>query len=87
MSLFVRFVGNVLTIQETVTVLIVGQNTRKLSIVGVNKIKDMIKTVGWVPHKGIMYAMPLEEHAVRCEEAFVKYDFSKLVGKVSCKVL
>ena len=30
-----------------------------------------------------MYAMPIEEHAVRCEEAFVKYDFSKLVGKVS----
>ena len=110
MSLFVRFVGNVLTIHETVTVclcrilaenvlheglkvkldqLIVGQNTRQLSIVhvGVNKIKDMIKTVEWVPHKGIMYAMPLEEHAVRCEEAFVKYDFSKLVGKVSCKVL
>ena len=108
MSLFVRFVGNVLTIHETATVclcrilaenvlheglkvkldqLIVGQNTRQLSIVGVNKIKDMIKTVGWVPHKGIMYAMPLEEHAVRCEEAFVKYDFSKLVGKVSCKVL
>jgi hypothetical protein len=64
--------------------LIVGQNTRQLSIVGVNKIKDMIKTVGWVPHKGIMYAMPLEEHAVCCEEAVVKYDFSKLVGKVSC---
>ena len=67
--------------------LIVGQNTRQLSIVGVNKIKDMIKTVGWVPHKGIIHAMPLEEHAVRCEEAFVKYDFSKLVGKVSCKVV
>ena len=110
MSLFVRFVGNVLTIHETVMVcecrilaenvlevheglkvkldqLIVEQNTRQLSIVGVNKIKDMIKTVGWVPHKGMMYAMPLEEHAVRCEESFVKYDFSKLVGKVSCKVL
>jgi len=79
MSLFVQFVGNVLTIHETVTVslcrilaenvlheglkvkldqLIVGQNTRQLSIVGINKIKDMIKTVGWVPHKGIMYAMP-----------------------------
>ena len=62
--------------------LIVGQNTRQLSIVGVNKIKDMIKTVGWVPHKGIMYAMPVEEHAVRCEQAFQKYDFSKVVGKV-----
>ena len=63
--------------------LIVGQNTIHLSIVVVNKIKDMIKTVGWVPHKVVMYAMP----AVCCEEAFVKYDFSKLVGKVSCKVL
>ena len=63
--------------------LIPGQNTRQLSVVGVNKIKDMIRTVGWIPHKGIMYAMPIEEHAVRCEEAFVKYDFSKLVGKVS----
>ena len=30
-----------------------------------------------------MYAMPIEEHAVRYEEAFVKYDFSKLVGEVS----
>ena len=62
--------------------LVVGQNTRQLSIVGVNKIKEMIKTVGWVQHKGIMYAMPIEEHAVQCEQAFVKYDFSKLVGKV-----
>ena len=42
----------------------------------------MIKKVGWVPHKGIKYAMPIEEHAVHCEHAFVKYDFSKLVGKV-----
>ena len=67
--------------------LIVGQNTRQLSIVGVNKIKDMVKTVGWVPHKGIMYAMPLEEHAVRCEEAFNKNDFSKLVGRIICKVV
>ena len=108
MSLFVRFVGNVLTIHETVMVclcrilaenvlheglkvkldqMIADQNTRQLSIVGVNRIKGMITTVGWVPHKGITYAMLLEEHAVRCEEAFVKYDFSKLVGKVSCKVL
>ena len=62
--------------------LIVGQNTRQLSIVGVNKIKAMIKTVGWIPHKGIMYAMHIEEHTVQCEQAFVKYDFSKLVGKV-----
>ena len=63
--------------------LVVGQNTRQLSVVGVNKIKEMIKTVGWVPHKRIMYAMPIEEHAVQCEQAFVKYDFSKLVGKVT----
>ena len=53
----------------------------------------MIKTVGWVPHKGIMYAMPLEEYAVHCEQTFLKYDFSKVVGKVisiiecKCKVL
>ena len=52
--------------------LIPGQNTRQLSVVGVNKIKDIIRTVGWIPHKGIMYAMPIEEHAVRCEEAFFK---------------
>ena len=63
--------------------LIPGSNTRQVSVVGVNKITDMIRTVGWIPHKGIMYAMPIEEHAVQCEEAFVKYDFSKLVGKVS----
>ena len=63
--------------------LIPGQNTRQLSVVGVNKIKDMIRTVGWIPHKGIMCAMPIEDHAVRCEEAFFKYDLSKLVGKVS----
>ena len=60
-----------------------GQNTRQLSVVGVNKINDVIQTVGWIPRKRIMYAMPIEEHTVRCEEAFVKYDFSKLVGKVS----
>jgi len=63
--------------------LIPGSNTRQVSVVGVNKIKDMIRTVGWIPHKGIMYATPIEEHAVRCEEAFVKYNLSKLVGKVS----
>ena len=63
--------------------LIPGQNTRQLSVVGVNKIKDMIRIVGWIPHKEIMYTMPIDEHAVRCEETFVKYDFSKLVGKVS----
>ena len=45
--------------------LIPGQNTRQLSVVGVNKIKGMIRTVRWIPHKGIMYAMPIEEHAVR----------------------
>ena len=44
----------------------------------------MIKIVGWVPHKGIMHAMPLEEYAVQCAQAFLKYDFSesKVVGKV-----
>ena len=63
--------------------LIPGQNTRQLSVVGGKKIRDMIRTVGWIPHKGIVYAMPIEEQAVRCEETFVKYDFSKLVGKVS----
>ena len=54
--------------------LIVGSNTRQVSRVGVNKIKEMIKTVGWVP---------LEEYAERCEAAFEKYDFSKVVEKVS----
>ena len=48
-----------------------------------NKIKEMIKTVGWVPQKGILYVMPLEEYAERCEAAFEKYDFSKVVEKVS----
>ena len=64
--------------------LIVGTNTRQVSRVGVNKIKEMIKTVGWVPQKGILYVMPLEEYAERCEAAFEKYDFSKVVEKVSC---
>ena len=41
--------------------LIPGSNTRQVSVVGVNKIKDMIRTVGWIPHKGIMYAMPIKE--------------------------
>ena len=63
--------------------LIVGTNTRQVSRVGVNKIKEMIKTVGWVPQKGILYVMPLEEYAERCEAAFEKYDFSKVVEKVS----
>ena len=67
--------------------LIVGQNTRQLSIVGVDKIKEMIKSVGWVPHKGIMYAMPVDEHDVLCEQAFLNYDFSKVVGKVIIIVL
>jgi len=61
----------------------IGNNTRQVSRLGVNKIKEMIKTAGWVPHKGILYVMPTEEHAQRCEEAFKKYDFSKVVGKVS----
>ena len=67
----------------------IGNNTRQVSRLGVNKIKEMIKTAGWVPHKGILYVMPTEEHAQRCEEAFKKYDFSKVVGKVSnsCKCL
>ena len=60
----------------------IGNNTRQLSRLGVNKIKEMIKTAGWVPHKGILYVMPIQEHAQRCEEAFEKYDFSKVVGKI-----
>ena len=63
--------------------LIVGTNTRQVSRVGVNKIKEMIKTVGWVPQKGILYVMPLEEYTERCEAAFKKYDFSNVVEKVS----
>ena len=59
--------------------LIPGQNTRQLSVVGVNKIKDIIQTVGWIPHKRIMHATPIEEHAVRCEEAFVKNDLLLLI--------
>ena len=54
--------------------LIVGQNTKQFSIVSVNKTNEMIKRFEWVPHKGMLYAMPLEEHAVRCEEPLVKYD-------------
>ena len=67
----------------------IGNNTRQVSRLRVNKIKEMIKTAGWVPHKGILYVMPTEEHAQSCEEAFKKYDFSKVVGKVSnsCKCL
>ena len=42
--------------------LTVGSNTRQLSTVGVNKIKDLIKSVGWVAQKGILYAMPQNMH-------------------------
>ena len=43
----------------------------------------MIRKVGWVQQKGIMYVVPTPEHAKECEGAFLDYDFSKLVTKVS----
>ena len=61
----------------------VGQNTRTLCRAGINQIKDMIRKVGWVQQKGIMYVVPTPEHAKECEGAFLDYDFSKLVTKVS----
>ena len=62
--------------------LIPGQNTRQLSVVGVNKIKDMIQTVGWIPHKQ-KCTQCLSRNTLSGEVAFVMYDFSELVGKVS----
>ena len=63
--------------------LIIGPNTRQLCRAGINKIKDMIRKVGWVPQKGILYVVPCEEHAERCQSSFLDYDFSKVVSKVS----
>ena len=40
-----------------------GPNTRQLCRAGINKIKDMIRKVGWVPQKGILYVIPTPEHA------------------------
>ena len=60
-----------------------GPNTRQLCRAGINKIKDMIRKVGWVPQKGILYVIPTPEHAERCAGAFLDYDFSKVVSKVS----
>ena len=50
---------------------------------GINTIKDMIRKVGWVPQKGILYVTPTLEHAERCAGAFLGYDFSQVVSKVS----
>ena len=50
---------------------------------GINKIKDMIRKVGWVPQKGILYVIPTPEHAEKCVNSFLEYDFSKVVSKVS----
>ena len=43
----------------------------------------MIRKVGWVPQKGILYVIPVPEHAERCQSSFLDYDFSKVVSKVS----
>ena len=56
--------------------LIVGTNTRQVSRVGVNKIKEMIK-------EGDFVCDALDEYAERCEAAFEKNDSSKVVEKVS----
>ena len=42
----------------------------------------MIRKVGWVPQKGILYVIPVPEHAERCQSSFLDYDFSKVVSKV-----
>lgn len=63
--------------------LTLGNNTRQLCRAGINKIKDMIRKVGWVPQKGILYVIPVPEHADRCQSSFLDYDFSKVVSKVS----
>ena len=47
-----------------------------------NKIKYMMRKVGWVPQKGIAYAIPTEEHAEKRVNSFLDYDFSKVVFKV-----
>ena len=60
-----------------------GSNTRQLCRAGINKIKEMIRKVGWVPQKGIMYVVPAAEHAEKCESSFLDYDFSKVVSQVS----
>ena len=60
-----------------------GPNTRQLCRAGINKIKDMIRKVGWVPQKGILYVIPTPEHAEQCVNSFLDYDFSKVVSKVS----
>ena len=59
-----------------------GNNTRQLCTAGINKIKEMVRTVGWVPQKGILYVIPTEEHAEKCVASFLEYDFSKVVSKV-----
>ena len=58
-------------------------NTRQLCRAGINKIKDMIQKVGWVPQKKILYIIPTPEHAEQCVNSFLHYDFSKVVSKVS----
>ena len=60
-----------------------GPNTRQLCRAGINKIKDMIRKVGWVPQKGILYVIPTPEHTDKCVNSFLDYDFSKVVTKVS----
>ena len=59
-----------------------GPNMRQLCRAGINKIKDMIRKVGWVPQKGILYVIPTPEHAEQCVNSFLDYDFSKVVSKV-----
>ena len=60
-----------------------GPNTRQLCRAGTNKIKDMIRKVGWVPQKGILYVIPTPEHAEQCVKSFLDYDFLKVVSKLS----
>ena len=65
--------------------LFVGQNTRQLSIIRVNRTKTRYDQNCLVPHKGILYSMPVKEDSARCEEAFKKCNFSKVVGRRKSK--
>ena len=60
----------------------IGPNTRQLCRAGVNKIKQIIRNVGWVPTKGIIYVIPEEEHADQCEGSFLNYDFLRCIAQV-----
>ena len=64
--------------------LIVGTNTSKTSISSWSEQdQGNDQNGGLGTPEGILYVMPLEEYAERCEAAFEKYDFSEVVEKVS----